>query len=372
MLTSALGIRLVLLLGKTVPLPAPFEVMAALTEVEVNNNSETGDGFQMTFTLAKDKTFDYGLLGSGAFEPMNRAVIGVMMGAMPEVLIDGVISHHQIAPSNEPGGSTLTVSGKDISVMLDLEEKNAKYENQPDSVIAMRVIAQYAQYGLIPQATPTTGVPIMLQRIPRQQETDGEFLRRLAQRNGFVFYTEPLPFAISRAYWGPENRLGLPQPALSFNFGADSNVKTLSFWNDALAPIGTQGTFIDPIFKMAIPIPPLPSLKIPPLASSPAQAQRKTILRNTANQDFSQAATSAVAAVTNSPDAVRAQGELDAVRYGSVLRARRLVGVRGAGRSYDGNYYVKTVTHRIARGAYTQSFTLSREGTGTLLPLVMP
>jgi len=123
---------------------------------------------------------------------------------------------------------------------------------------------------------------------------------------------------------------------------------------------------------MAIPIPPLPSLRIPPLASSPVQAQRTTILRNTANQNFAQAATTAVAAVTNAPDAVKVQGELDAVRYGDVLRARRLVGVRGAGRTYDGNYYVRSVTHRITRGEYTQNFTLSREGTGTLLPVVRP
>jgi hypothetical protein len=54
------------------------------------------------------------------------------------------------------------------------------------------------------------------------------------------------------------------------------------------------------------------------------------------------------------------------------LRARGLVGVRGAGFAYDGNYFVRSVTHDIARGSYTQSFTLSREGTGALLPVVLP
>jgi hypothetical protein len=42
-----------------------------------------------------------------------------------------------------------------------------------------------------------------------------------------------------------------------------------------------------------------------------------------------------------------------------------LVGVRGVGNTYDGNYYVKQVTHRIKRGEYKQSFTLIREGQGT-------
>ena len=63
---------------------------------------------------------------------------------------------------------------------------------------------------------------------------------------------------------------------------------------------------------------------------------------------------------------------MDAVRYGQALRSRRLVGVRGVGQSYDGNYYVKEVTHRLKRGEYKQSFSLTREGRGALTPLVAP
>jgi hypothetical protein len=70
--------------------------------------------------------------------------------------------------------------------------------------------------------------------------------------------------------------------------------------------------------------------------------------------------------VTGASEPVTAEGDLDTVRYGSVLRARQLVGVRGVGRSYNGDYFVRRVTHRIQGGVYTQTFTLSREGTGAL------
>jgi hypothetical protein len=113
-------------------------------------------------------------------------------------------------------------------------------------------------------------------------------------------------------------------------------------------------------------------LKIPPLASTPATPLRTTLQRDTANRNPAEAATSIVASVTGAPDAVTAHGELDAVRYGAVLRARRLVGVRGAGFSYNGFYYVRSVTHTIERGSYRQSFTLSREGTGSSTPVVRP
>lgn len=378
MLASTLGVRLVLLMGKTVLLPAPIEVLSSILKVEVTNDDEKGDGFQLTFGLGKDKSMDYGLLQSGVLEPFTRITIGVILGASPEVLIDAVIAHHQILPGNGPGASKLIVTGRDVSQMLDLEEKDKKYENQPDSLIVTQLIGSYMQYGLVPEITPTTDVPIMIERIPRQHETDLKFIRRLAKRNGFVFYIEPLTFGVSKAYWGPEKRLGIPQPALTTNMGSWTNVNSLHISQDALSPVSAKGVFLEPISKTSIPIPSLPSLRIPPLATSSLAAKRTVILRNTANQNFSQAAVSAVSTVTGAPEAVKGVGELDTVRYGYVLRARKLVGVRGVGTSYSGNYYVSSVKHIIEIGnpqksaTYKQEFKISKEGTGALLPVVRP
>lgn len=68
---------------------------------------------------------------------------------------------------------------------------------------------------------------------------------------------------------------------------------------------------------------------------------------------------------------VEATGTLDTVRYGSILKPRSLIGVTGAGYSFDGYYVVSKVRHQIGKGAYSQSFTLSREGIGSVTPVVM-
>jgi hypothetical protein len=47
-----------------------------------------------------------------------------------------------------------------------------------------------------------------------------------------------------------------------------------------------------------------------------------------------------------------------------------LVGVRGAGPAYDGLYYVDSVNHDIRRGAYKQTFSLSRDGLISATPIV--
>ena len=368
---ALLGVHLQLFLGKTIPTPAPSAVIDALVSLEVTNQDQNRDGFQITFSLGKETLLDYNLLLSGILNPPARVIIVLILGALPQVLIDGIITNHQFMPSPVPGESRLTVTGEDISLQLDLVEKNVTYPNQSDSVIVTRLLGSYATYDLVPAVTPTTDVPLILKYLSSQQGTDLAYIQKLAKRHGFVFYIEPvLPF-VNTAYWGPDKRLGLPQSALTMNMGPESNVKSLSFSYDALKPVAPQVTIVDPSTHMSIPIP-LPSGIRPPLAVRPASPLRKTLARDTANRDASQAVGEATELLSDSSDAVTVSGELDGVRYGHVLRARRLVGLRGVGFNYDGNYYVKQVTHRISRGSYTQSFTLTREGTGALTPQVTP
>ena len=363
-------IQLQLMIGPTVPVPAPIDVIDAISGITVTNNDRGRDGFQMSFTMGRDSPLDYGLLLRNYFEPPNRVIIIVRMGVLPQVLIDGIITNHQFAPSNTPGGSTLVVTGEDVSLKLDLEEKNQTYLNQADSDIVNTILRRYGAYNLAPVVTPTTDRPQQNQRINTQQGTDLAYIQELARRNGFVFYIEPRAPRVNTAYFGLPDFTSPPQPALTLGMGPNTNVESLSFTFNALGPTTPQVTIVEPRTRIAIPIP-VPAALRPPLAARPASSLRRTLPRNTANLDQSQATLLAAAGSTESADAVTGSGQLNAVRYGSVLRARRLVDVRGVGNNYDGRYYVKQVTHQIKRGEYKQTFSLSREGRGALLPVVV-
>ena len=63
-------------------------------------------------------------------------------------------------------------------------------------------------------------------------------------------------------------------------------------------------------------------------------------------------------------------GSLDVTRYGRLLKARQLVGVRGAGLAFDGLYFVKSVTTNIKRGEIKQDFSLARNGLVSTVPRV--
>ena len=71
-----------------------------------------------------------------------------------------------------------------------------------------------------------------------------------------------------------------------------------------------------------------------------------------------------------SQDAVSGNGSLDVLRYGRMLKARGLVGVRGVGVAYDGLYYVQSVTSTLKRGEFKQSFNLTRNGLVSITPRV--
>jgi hypothetical protein len=367
MLGAELGVRLQLWMGPTIPVPVAPEVIRALSQATVQAGGQQ-DGFQLTFRLTRDTVLDYSLLDAVA--PMTRVSLGVLFGAMPEALMEGVITNVALTPSDTPGASTVTVSGRDVSVMMDLREKNQPYSNRPDNVVALELLAPYAKYGVVPFAAPVTDVPIETERTPQQTGTDLAHLRAMAQRNGYVFHVDPVGFGASLAYWGPEVRGGFPQPALTIGMGPHGNTRGLSFSTDALAPVGVEATVLLPFLNIPISVPALPPLKLPPLAARPLPAHRTRLRRDTAKNNPATAATRVVAEATNAPDPVSGQGQLDAVRYGGVLRPRKLVGVRGAGFTHDGLYYVESVSHTITPGGFTSGFTLKREGTGSLLPIL--
>jgi hypothetical protein len=209
--------------------------------------------------------------------------------------------------------------------------------------------------------------------------TDRAFLNKLAARNGYVFQIIPGPTALmNMAYFGPPRRLGVPQAALTVNELPMSNVKSMSFSYDALAPTTVLGLVQDTLeTDMDIPVAALLPLRVPPLASTPAIVANVPNIRVTLldpeGMDPMQALVVAQSMVNQSTDqVVTATGEVDVLRYGSILSAPGLVGVRGAGYRHDGLYYVQQVTHTITPESYTQGFTLTREGWGSTVPMVRP
>jgi hypothetical protein len=209
------------------------------------------------------------------------------------------------------------------------------------------------------------------------KKTSKGYLNFLAKRCGYVFFVQagPLP-GQNIGYFGPDINLPIPQPALTINMDAHSNVEALSFSLNGMAKKINIYTIFDPITqKVIVPIP-VPNINVlkPPLGLRPLPPSKIGFADNTAKLFPDTAAQKIIGDLmssSNNPPSVTGNGSLDVMRYNGLLKARMLVGVRGAGLTYDGMYYVDSVTHNIKPGEYKQNFTLSRDGVISNTPKVL-
>ena len=369
------GIYMTLMIGPVVPIPVPKPVLDALTSVQVTTAAGSPSGFQLTFTLNNRSPLHTLFLIAGAQTPMLRVLIVVTINGSANVLMDGVMTNQQVSPGSKPGESTLTITGEDLTKVMSLIDfSGIPYPAMPPEARVALIIAKYAMFGMIPLVIPSlfTDFPIPVERIPVQQGNDLEYIRHLANDVGYVFYIDPGPApGTNVAYWGPEIKVGVPQPALNYDMDAMTNVESLSFnfdGSNATMPI----VFIqNSLTKIPIPIP-IPNLNPlqPPLGLISAPLTNFKMLKDTAKLSPMAAIGVGLAEAAKSADSVSGNGSLDVVRYGRLLKARQLVGVRGVGTAFDGLYYVKSVTTTLKQGELKQSFQLTRNGLISITPKV--
>ncbi|HUI56733.1 MAG TPA: hypothetical protein VLY04_17280 [Bryobacteraceae bacterium] len=370
------SLYLTVLIGPVVAVPAPKPLMDALTSAEVTQVDVGKSGFQLRFTLANRSPLQtFFLLAAGAPIPMLRVILVATPGAIPQVLMDGVVTHHEVTPDVMKGSSTLTITGEDLSKVMDqIDLTGVPYPGMSPDVRVLTILAKYAAFGIVPEVVPVfvPDIPVPVDRIPTQKGTDLAYINQLAKEAGYVFYIEPGPLpGISRAYWGPQVKIGVPQPALNVNMDAWTNVESLTFTyepQNAVLPV----VFIqEEITKLVLPIP-IPAVNPlnPPLGAAIPAPQTIEQMDNTAKLNPGEAIMSGIARATETGDTVTGQGKLDVLRYGQILSPRQLVGVRGAGLGFDGLHYVQRTTHELKLGEYKQTFTLKRNGIISNVPAV--
>ncbi|WP_243788588.1 hypothetical protein [Saccharopolyspora gloriosae] len=359
-------VHLSLHMGPKLTKPVPPEVTEALLSAQITSTAGERSGFQLAFDLTKKSRIVERLLPEGFFDPKTRVIVAITIKGTPTVILDGLIVRNEVGSSNQPGQSTLTVTGEDLTLLMDLEERTDRFPNLAPSQRVERILRNYADYGIESRIIreQVHQPPREQLRVDYQSSTDLQYVNDLARANGYNFYLDPGPRpGRSTAYWGPEQRLGQRQHALNVNMDVNSTVDQLTFAYDGTAREQPEARVQDPRTRdvTLLPNPDIGPLR-PPLGLRASPALKRKPLSGTAKMDPERARAQALARAATSADAISGSGQLDVNRHGYVLRPRELVGVRGAGVTYDGDYYVKSVTHNLRVGSYQQNFTLSREG----------
>ncbi len=363
--------------GASTPSAVSADILDAVARIVVRQEHDGAATFQLV--LNADETArledDLPIVGGKVFAPGNRVRIGVRLNSTECWLVDGAAVHAELVYGAAAGSFTYSVIGEDLSVFMRLEEKAAEWPGRSAAQIVREILANYASYGVQSSVTaPQNDVtPDASAWIRQQNDDDLSYVRALGRPYGFIFALRcgTTTSAPTTAYWGPPPRATSSLPALRLGAGTSSDVTTISFsYDGAAAELYGGGSRDDTAADTALAVSSSTEWSLTKLASSPSLtgtlARKRRFIAPAAAGALARSSVDGLAQAS-ARAAARAVASLDGMEYGAVVTPASLLAVRGAGATYDGNYYVERVEHDLARGSYTQEITMSREGLGSTL-----
>jgi phage protein D len=346
--------------------PADSDLLAAVQQIEVEEHADLAAMLRLRLAVAvREDGSGWDVVDDDTFSRLARLSLLTTVGSgTPEPLIEAYVIETRLDASNRPGESTFEVVAMDGTVLMNLEEKVRPWPNMADSDIASVI---FGEYGLLPDVESTSPTRQELDLTVIQRSTDIQFLRRLAGRNGYECYVELNQLTImAEGHFHAPRLDGTPQGTLTVNMGAATNVNRMTVRLDTIKPAVADVADLE-IGSQSDQTASIGSVSLTELGSSSllgGSQQRRVRIGPSNLFETGELQTYAQAVVNRSAWAVTAEGDLDATAYGSVLRARRPVLVRGLGQRFSGTYYVERVQHLLDDHNYTQHFSLRRNATG--------
>jgi phage protein D len=361
-----------------------------VVELTIEENTATAGTIRLRLaaTLQEDGTWSYldddrlslfskvsvkvGFTGGAGLAGALGGLTGAGGNDGLEPVFDGYLTAVNLRLGSQPGQTYLEAFGMDTAALMGLEEKIASWPNLSDGDIAEQILGGY---DVSVEADPVQTVHQENDTTIMQRGTDLQFVRQLAQRNGFEFYFETSKESGEVTAFFRAPRLdGTPQPDLAIQFGADSNLTTFSASMRGQRPLNVQVAQTEVTSKSVnsaeVSDPALTKLGGNDLAAlagpldqlvAPAGAQARLLLLGPPTSDATELHTLAQAVRDEAAWFITASGEINTDAYQAVLRPHRTVLVKGAGSQYSGAYYVTRVTHKLTSdGGYSQSFEARR------------
>ena len=340
--------------------PAP-DLLASLEEMEVDLHHRLAAVFRIKLATHRGEDGLWTFLDDDRLKLWNKVVISVNVNDADQELITGYLTEVSTHLDPDEDNSYVELSGMDATCLMSLTEKVKDWPNRSDSDIAKDIISLY---NLSPDVDDTNIVHDEAVATIIQRDTDLQFLKRLARRNGFE-----VRVGGGKGTFRKPNLNDTPRPVLAAHFGGDTNLISFDARANALAPMRSEMHQVDPVSKQ-------------PQDSTADTGQQRSLGRNPALSitppDGFQARAivkGAVATGQAEMDAltrarfdeaewfIEASGSIDSQSYGAVLLAAQIVPIKGAGKTFSGLYYVTSVKHRFKLTRYVQDFEVRRNAS---------
>ncbi|MGH7391908.1 MAG: phage late control D family protein [Candidatus Rokuibacteriota bacterium] len=340
-----------------------YQCIAQITVVE---DLDRGSSFSIRVDLHRNEDGTWPHLDEARFEPWNRITIAAAFPDHADVIMDGYITHAGVGAEAQGGKVTMEIRGADASYVMHLEEKCKVWKEKTYEAIAEEIIKSYGLKAVLPEGGAAAGNGTPPPSVT-QRGTDHRFLRELARRKGYEFYVRG-----GDAHFHPADLAGTPQKVIAAEFGNETNCAGLSLEMDGTRPTEIVMSRLDPLAGVMQTVTAISS-ELEPLGTRDIGDMRGFGIPSTLAFVRNQGAATEADMTDFTRGVLRrhgwwvsARGSVNGLVYGRVLRSRKLVTIKGYGPTYNGNYYVRKVTHKLEPRSYVMEFEAARNRVGKL------
>ncbi|MCG8327019.1 MAG: hypothetical protein MI974_05000 [Chitinophagales bacterium] len=302
---------------------------------------------------------DISRIGDSSLDPGSILGVTVLADIQPACLVKGPVIGQSIHLEDGGAGSYVVVKGADTSLTMAREFKSQVWPNVSDSEAVMAILGTY---GLIPDVTPTTARHLELKHSLVQRQSDLDFVRKLARRNGFIFWVDCNPLFIETAHFKRPNLLAPALMDLNIN-QEDNNIESFDIVWDAERPTSVQGIQLDLGTKTPIPAPVLisPQTGLGALNLQSITRDLRSIYLAAPVDDAGDMLARNEGALIEADWFIMARCRTSIHQTGGrLVRAHEVVNVNGAGSRHSGKYLVAEVKHIIDHTAHVMEIELIR------------
>jgi phage protein D len=337
--------------------------LSAASSVEVVEAMGEATTYCLRYELDAAKG-DLPLLFDGRLDPGSVLSIFALGKSAPHCLVKGPVHGQRIGLRHGVAGSWVEVRGSDTSVVLDRESKSTIWPKETDSEAAEAILRTrgYKQRDI----AKTNGVHDEKKHTLVQRESDLRFVRRLARRNGFLFWIDCDEAGKETAHFRRPALTPGATPPLVINLQG-ANLGDLEIAWDVERPTRVDALQLDlnakTVLSAAVAATPLKILGDKGLKAITGGDARSIVLQAPVD-DTGDLRARAEGALIEADWFIQAVCTTSRHALGDLVRAHTVVELKGAGKRHSGTYFVAGVRHVIDAAAHQMEIELIRNGWG--------
>jgi hypothetical protein len=278
-------------------------------------------------------------------------------------LVKGPVHGQQIHLQHGGAGSYVDVLGSDVALQMDREARTQLWAGSTDSEAVSAILGRH---GLTADVEATAARHVEEKHALVQRDSDLRFVRRLARRNGFLFWVDANAEGVATGHFRRPRLDGEPACTLTLNLEAPS-LGSLDISFDVERPTRVVGAQLDlrqkTVLDGAVDRTPLSPLGTTPLEAI-GSGTRSTFMA-APSDDVGDLRARGEGALIEAGWFLRATCETSLHTLRKLVRAHTVVELQGVGTRHSGRYLCASVRHLIDETAHRMEVELVRNAWGT-------